>query len=673
MLSFHQSKSLQSKPEIEVEDGVFLTWEDLWVRVPGGADGSRSILQGLTGYARPGELLAIMGPSGCGKSTLLDALAGRLAPNARQAGDILINRRKQGLAYGTSAYVTQDDALIATLTVREAVSHSAQLQLPDKMSRSEKEQRAEMTIREMGLQGAMNTRIGGWGAKELSGGEKRRLGICIEILTCPKLLFLDEPTSGLDSAASYYVMSRIASLSRKDGIGRTIIVSIHQPRIEVFQLFHNLYLLSDGQTVYFGNISAANDLFALNGFPCPAFQNQSDHFLKTINKDFDNDIEQGFANSIPTEEVINILVQSYKSSDTCQQVQREIARSRNQDGAAMREKAHSTFFTQCNVLTRRSFINMYRDKSYYWLRLPILIVLALGIVSLFTPLRRSFPSIQARGALIIFLPLFLAFLTLGGFPSFVEEMKVFERERLNGHYGVTAFVFANTFSALPFLTVISLIPGAVCYYIPCLHQGFEHFLFFVSTLFVCMMLVESLLMIVASLVPSFLMGVIVATGIQGMMVLVAGFFRLPSELPKPIWRYPLHYISLHKYAFQGLLKNEFEGLTFPNIQAAAGAGEPPTLTGEEILRNTWHVEMGYSKWVDLAILFSMAVLYGFLFLCIIKTTEKVKPMIAKFKSSVHCQKKNLSFKSEDIIQAETQSRNIRRSVNKFVLQNPPFK
>ena len=118
-----------------------------------------------------------------------------------------------------------------------------------------------MTIREMGLQDAMNTPIGGWGAKGLSGGQKRRVSICIEILTRPKLLFLDEPTSGLDSAASYYVMSRIASLNRKDGIGRTIIASIHQPSSEVFQLFHNIYLLSAGKTVYFGPVSTANEVW----------------------------------------------------------------------------------------------------------------------------------------------------------------------------------------------------------------------------------------------------------------------------------------------------------------------------------------------------------------------------------------------------------------------------
>ena len=147
-----------------------------------------------------------------------------------------------------------------TLTVREAVYYSAQLQLPDSMSKSQKKERAETTIKEMGLQDAVDTRIGGWGVKGLSGGQKRRVSICIEIITRPKLLFLDEPTSGLDSAASYYVMSRIAGLGQRDGIGRTIIASIHQPSSEVFQLFHNLCLLSSGRTVYFGPASAANEV-----------------------------------------------------------------------------------------------------------------------------------------------------------------------------------------------------------------------------------------------------------------------------------------------------------------------------------------------------------------------------------------------------------------------------
>ncbi|KAK8562754.1 hypothetical protein V6N13_018684 [Hibiscus sabdariffa] len=640
-----------------MEDGVSLTWDDLWVTVAGG----RSILRGLTGYARPGELLAIMGPSGCGKSTLLDTLAGRLGPNTRQAGDILINGRKQSLAYGTSAYVTQDDALITTLTVREAVYYSAQLQLPDTMAKSEKKERAEMTIREMGLQDAMDTRIGGWGAKGLSGGQKRRVSICIEILTRPKLLFLDEPTSGLDSAASFYVMSRIARLNQKDETGRTIIASIHQPSLEVFQLFTNLFLLSSGKTVYFGLVSSTNQLFASNGFPCPTLQNPSDHFLKTINKDFDKDIELGYANGIPTEEVIEILVKSYKSSDVYQMVQQEIAQICKQGGKALeKNKRQAKFFTQCHVLTRRSFINMSRDLGYYWMRLGIYIVLAVVLGTVFSHIGTGDGSIQARGSLIMFVASFLTFMAIGGFPSFVEEMKVcdyvddvlyiivgpsnifvffqiFERERLNGHYGVTAFVIGNTLSALPFLAMVALIPGTITYFIPGLHSGYQHFLFFVTLLFACMMLVESLMMIVASLVPNFLMGIIVGAGIQGLMILVGGFFRLPNHLPKPVLKYPLYHIAFHKYAYQGLFKNEFQGLTFPNVQGGV-AGSAPTISGEEILKQTWHIETGYSKWVDLAILFAMVVFYRLLFSVIVKTTEKVKPVVAKFRSATRKEK-----------------------------------
>ncbi|KAG6661004.1 hypothetical protein I3843_03G140500 [Carya illinoinensis] len=611
------------------EGNIFLTWKDLWVTVPNGKSGRRPIVQELTGYAEPGKVLAIMGPSGSGKSTLLDSLAGRLSSNMQQTGEILINGRRETLAFGTSAYVTQDDTLMTTLTVREAVYYSAQLQLPDSMSRSEKKERAEMTIREMGLQGSIDTRIGGWNVRGLSGGQKRRVSICIEILTRPKLLFLDEPTSGLDSAASFHVMSRILKLARQDG--RTVVASIHQPSSEVFELFSNLCLLSTGMTVYFGPASMAEKFFASNDFPCPTLRNPSDHYLRTINKDFDSDIEQGFRTTTSTEEAINILVNSYKSSETYHQLQQLVSKICQQRGGTLEKGSQASFITQCQVLTRRSFVNMYRDLGYYWLRLAIYIALCLCVGTIFHDIGFNYGSIQARGSMLMFVAAFLTFMAIGGFPSFVEDMKIFGRERLNGHYGVGAFVMGNTFSSIPYLLLISVVPGAIAYYLVGLQKSFEHFAYFVLLLFVCMMLVESLMMMVASIVPDFLMGIITGAGIQGVMMLNGGFFRLPDDLPKPFWRYPMYYIAFHKYANQGFYKNEFEGLTFPNNQA----GGPPTITGEEILRSIWQVEMGYSKWVDIVILLGMVVLYRLMFWGIIKSVEKVKPLIKTLAAVPH--------------------------------------
>ncbi|PIN10198.1 Transporter, ABC superfamily (Breast cancer resistance protein) [Handroanthus impetiginosus] len=569
---------------------VYLTWEELWVSVSTGKkDGTKSILKGLTGYACPGEVLAIMGPSGCGKSTLLDALAGRLSSRTRQKGEILINGRKQKLAYGTSAYVTQEDTLTWTLTVREAVYYSAQLQLPVTMSKAEKKEIAERTIREMGLQDSADTRIGEWGRKCLSSGQKRRVSICMELLKRPKLPFLDEPTSGLDSAASYFVMNRIVKLAHEYGM--TVISSIHQPISEVFQLLHNLCLLLSGRTLYFGPSWLANEFFAMNGFPCPALQNPADHYLKMINTDFDENIERGTGNKFTAEEVINQLIRSYSSSNASKQMKALVTELRKCDeGPTQKKESQANLFTQCLILTKRSFINI-----------------------VFYNIGNSYNSIHERGTLLMFVASLLTIMAIGGFPSFVEGLKVFQRERLNGHYGAAAFIVGNTVSSIPFLLLISTIPGAITYFLTGLPRENLSFSYFILVLFACMMIIESLMMIVASIMPNFLLGLIVGAAIQGLMMLSGGFFQLPKDLPKIFWKYPMYYIAFHKYAYQGLYKNEFEGQRFSS-----------DIDGETILRDIWQVETGYSKWVDLGILFGMVVVYRILFFVVVKIGEKIR-------------------------------------------------
>lgn len=136
------------------------------------------------------------------------------------------------------------------------------------------------------------------------------------------------------------------------------------------------------------------------------------------------------------------------------------------------------------------------------------------------------------------------------------------------------------------------------------------------------------MMIVASIVPNFLTGIITGAGIQGIMLLLCGFFKLPNDIPKPVWKYPLHFVAFHTFANEGMFKNEYEGLRFSTEKV--GGGSHSYISGEEVLIDIWQVDMNYSKWFDLAILIGMIVVYRVLFLVIVKIKEKVKPVGVSF-------------------------------------------
>ncbi|XP_078427397.1 white-brown complex-like protein [Wolffia australiana] len=625
-----------------------LTWKDLTVTVTLPKGETQRVLEGLTGYAEPGSLMALMGPSGSGKSTLLDALSGRLAANAFQSGSILLNGRKAKLSFGTAAYVTQDDTLIGTLTVRETILYSAALRLPDKMPWKNKRDLVDSTINEMGLQDCADTVIGNWHLRGVSGGEKRRVSIAIEILMRPRLLFLDEPTSGLDSASAFFVTQTLRGLSRD---GRTVIASIHQPSSEVFELFDKLYLLSGGKTVYFGKTSDACDFFAQSGFPCPALRNPSDHYLRCVNSDFDKvkatlkgSMKLRFEShgdpleKVTAAEATRALIGSYSTSPYFSEASSRIEYI-NQVARTVLESGGSeaSFLMQTFTLTKRSFVNMSRDFGYYWLRLLIYVVVTICIGTIYFNVGTKYSSILARGACASFVFGFVTFMSIGGFPSFVEDMKVFQRERLNGHYGVLAFVISNTISAMPFLIFISLVSGTICYFMVNLHPGFSHYLFFVLALYASVTVVESLMMAIASVVPNFLMGIIIGAGIQGIFMLVSGYFRLPNDIPKPFWRYPMTYISFHYWALQGQYQNDLAGLFFENTST-----DLPRIPGEYILQKVFQINTDRSKWVNLTVLFSMIIIYRIIFFIMIKISEDVTPWIRGYIARRRFRKKSES-------------------------------
>lgn len=179
-----------------------------------------------------------------------------------------------------TGYVQQDDILFQTMTVRECLEFAAKLKL--KMSYEEKIKTVDNLIQDLGIEKCQNTKIGGPLIKGVSGGERKRTSIGVELITDPMLLFLDEPTTGLDSFTATSVCDLLKRLAKS---GRTIITTIHQPNSDIFENFDKLMLLAQGKTIYFNEANKAVEYFASIDRPCPQLSNPADHFMSIMSKE----------------------------------------------------------------------------------------------------------------------------------------------------------------------------------------------------------------------------------------------------------------------------------------------------------------------------------------------------------------------------------------------------
>lgn len=264
---------------MEKTHGITLTWSNLsYIATTDNKKKGieKSILNGVTGFIKPGEMLAVMGPSGAGKSSFLDALAGKIDA---VTGDVLLNGKKVPIKpYNT--YVHQDDALIGCLSVKETITYAARFKLPSSISRSDLEKRVDEVIAEFGLTRVQNSKIGNAIIRGVSGGEKRRVTLASQLITHPPIIFLDEPTSGLDSAASYYVLKSLKEIAISRGLA--VVATIHQPSSETYALFDNLLLLAQGSTLYFGPRQGAESYFEEIGFKLPMARNVRNNYWGAI-------------------------------------------------------------------------------------------------------------------------------------------------------------------------------------------------------------------------------------------------------------------------------------------------------------------------------------------------------------------------------------------------------
>uniref|UniRef100_A0A6M2ELR9 ABC transporter domain-containing protein n=1 Tax=Populus davidiana TaxID=266767 RepID=A0A6M2ELR9_9ROSI len=619
---------------------IYLVWEDVTAVVAKnlGKGETRKLLNRLSGYALPDRIMAIMGPSGSGKSTLLDALAGRLSSNVIMSGNVLLNGKQRKIGNGSISYTTQEDFLFGTLTVKETLTYSAHLRLPSTTTKDEINSVIENTIMKMGLQDCADNKVGNWHLRGLSGGEKRRLSIGLEILTQPYVLFLDEPTSGLDSASALFVIQALKNIALD---GRIVVCSIHQPSSYIFDLFDDLCLLSSGETIYFGEAKLAVKFFAEAGFPCPTRRNPSDHFLRCINSDFDKmastllrslrdsaaSVPSNFETSSTTEDIKAKLIEKYRSSEYSINTRKKIRQIAliNEELMSGLIESRNNWWKQLYTLTTRSFVNMIRDLGYFWVRTLFYILISLGAGIMYFDIGLSNSAFVTRAKCYTYVYDFLICLSVGGLPSFLEEWKVSYHELLNGHYGEAVFMLSNFFASFIFLVIMSLSSGTIVFYMVRFHLGFSHYCYLCMNFFLCFATMESVAMIVALLVPNFLMGIGVSAFAVMFLTMASGLYRPLPDLPKFFWRYPMSYISFTSWAVQGQYKNDMLGLEFePFVQ-----GEPK-IQGKQILHDFFGVRVSYSKWWDLAALLLLLLCHKLLFLSILKYKQRLVLQLRRF-------------------------------------------
>ncbi|XP_072319908.1 broad substrate specificity ATP-binding cassette transporter ABCG2b [Eucyclogobius newberryi] len=518
------------------------------------------ILKDVSGIMRPG-MNAIMGATGSGKTSLLDVIAGRKDPRGLREGRVLVDGRAVTSELRlSSAYVVQDDILMGTLSVRENLLFSANLRLdPKRHSPREKQSRVDAIIQDLGLGDCAHTKIGTEFLRGVSGGERKRCSIGMELITSPSLLFLDEPTTGLDSNTANCIIGLLHKLSRR---GKTVIFSIHQPRYSIFKQFDHLTLMQKGEVVYAGAAGHALNYFTNFGFQIEAFDNPADFFMDVTNGETKSALEP-----FNKENGHAFLGPAYRESRHCRDVLEELEKvdqglAAGGKGLEKSVNYPTSFFYQMRVVCARTALNLLRNPqtSYAQLALNIFFALLVGLIYFQMPLTLP-EALQNRGGAFFFLIINMVFGNLSAVELFINERAIFIHENSSGYYRTSVYFLSKIIAdLLPNRIIPIFVFSAIAYFMMGLKPDFVAFMCFALNMSLVSLAGVGLAFLVSASVSSFAMAnILVALPFVFMMVFGGYLVDLNSMLSWLSW---LRWISIFSYGLDAAFINEFTGQIF---------------------------------------------------------------------------------------------------------------
>ncbi|XP_012288400.1 ATP-binding cassette sub-family G member 1 [Orussus abietinus] len=404
---------------------------------------TKEILHGVSGAFKAGELTAIMGPSGAGKSTLLNVLAGFTVQGV--TGEIMVNgkvRAPHSESWRrTSCYIQQDSLLRPRLTVGEAMTLAAHLKLGYENTSAYKHTQVLELLEMLGLSHCYDTLCG-----KLSGGQKKRLDIALELVSNPSVLFLDEPTTGLDSASCIQCIALLQRLARTER--RTIVCTIHQPSALIFEMFDCLYAVAEGHCIYRGPVRSLVSHLASIGAHCPPYHNPADFLLEVAIGDY----------GVTVDKLVLAVQKMWKD-------QKEISPAPKQEKYCVEETPSSAgFLAQCYLLYKRQLMSLKRDHTLLVIRL--MCHLLIGVI--FGYLYRG-SGYRANGVLANYAYLYGSLLLvvytgkMAVTLAFPLEMQILTREHFNRWYQLGPYYISMLLVEIPFQAACATTYLAVSY------------------------------------------------------------------------------------------------------------------------------------------------------------------------------------------------------------------
>ncbi|KAL4432817.1 hypothetical protein ABPG77_008143 [Micractinium sp. CCAP 211/92] len=557
---------------------VLLEWRDLTCTLTDKKTGQkRLLLNGVAGSAKPGSLTAIMGPSGSGKTTLLSALAGQMPynKNITLQGHVTANGAPLHQSKLRVGFVQQDDLFYPQLTVKETLMMAARLRMSADTPADAREAYVDGIISRLGLAKAANTPVGDAKTRGLSGGEKKRLAIAVELVSRPMLVCADEPTSGLDAFSAERVMATLKELCSD---GHTVMVSIHQPRSSVFEMFDDLVLMAEGELVYAGPAAEVLAYFKGLGHICPEHYNPAEWLADLVA--IDHSSPESEAESRARLAQLVAAWRSHGAAAPAAQAVPSASAASLAAGADATAGAHAPacgLRQQVALLFGRSLRQVLRDRATNAGRASSQVSSALVFASIYWRMRRSQSSIQDRMGLLQISAVGTAMTslikTLNVFP---REKTLVGRERSRSGYGVLPYLLSKLAAELPVGALFPALFACLVYPATGLNPTPRRFASFLGLLTLEAMSAQALGLAVGAAAPSTEAALAIGPAVILVSIVFGGLFVNESNVPAPLKWLPA--TSLIKQAFEGACVNEFRGAEFELDERGHG-----TRSGEEVL------------------------------------------------------------------------------------------